>query len=76
MWILRYGKSISFLYDDWMEGSPLVDKITANTSHYIGKNVKVSGLNTPTKQWNTDPPINIIDRVKAIQIRPLNLGIR
>lgn len=67
---LGMGQILVF-YDNWMEDSPLINKIQSNTFHHIQDIAKVNDFITPSNTWDMQSlidvlPIKIINKIKAI----------
>lgn len=52
-WILGNGNKINFWLDNWVNDSPLINKVIPDKVEYINKEVKVSNFLDMTKKLET-----------------------
>lgn len=59
-WILENGNNINFWFDNWMEDSPLFNKVYPNMQHFVSSQTKVSDFIIINKKWNLPNLNNIL----------------
>lgn len=72
------GENIKFSHDDWMEESPLIDKIPLDRRSTIYEDIKVIDFITDNKTWKFRDlkqmlPSRSVEKIITIPIRVSNI---
>lgn len=51
-WVLGNGESIKFLYDNWMDESPVINKVLPDKYYLINHQGRVCDFLSMFKTWN------------------------